>query len=348
MRDYKEYLILIGSPIKKALEQLDILANDAILFVVDTNNKLKGSLTDGDVRRGLLKELTMLHQVDDFIQPNPRYIEQDNYKLTDILAMREKNIIILPVLNKEGQIVDVVNFKYLKSYLPIEAVIMAGGKGTRLLPLTENTPKPLLKIGGKEIISYNFDRLYQYGISKQHVTVNHMGDQIREYCSSYKPGIEFDVVEEPKFLGTAGSLSLIDNFSKEYILLMNSDLLTNLNYEDLYKTFINKEADMTVCSIPHHIDLPYAILETQEEEVVTFEEKPTYTYYANAGIYLFKKELLKLIPEADTYNATDFMQDVRDAGYKLTHFPINDYWLDIGKHKDFNKAQEDVKHINFE
>lgn len=347
MRNFNEYLISKGSPLKEALEQLNILASDAILFIVDDNNKLIGSLTDGDVRRGLLKGLTMSQGVDDFIQPNPKYIQQDNYKLADVLALRNKKLTIIPLLNEQHQVIDVINFKYFKSFLPVEAVIMAGGKGTRLMPLTENTPKPLLKVGDKEIVSYNFDRLYQFGITKQHITINYLGNQIRDFCANYNPSIEFNVVEEKKFMGTAGSLSLIDNFSKDYILLMNSDLLTNIDYEDLFNTFIDRQADMIVASIPHHVDLPYAILDIKEDDIISLEEKPTYTYYANAGIYLFKRELLIFIPKNNVYNATDFMDDVRKAGYKLTHFPINDYWLDIGKYKDFNKAQEDIKHIQF-
>lgn len=347
MRNFKEYLIKEGSSIKDALKQLNTLASDAILFIVTESNKLIGSLTDGDVRRGLLNGLSMNHQVDDFLQPKPKFIEHENYKLSDILELRDKKITIIPVLNSAHEVIDVVNFKYFKSYLPIEAVIMAGGKGSRLMPLTEKTPKPLLKVGNKEIVSYNFDWLYKYGINKQHITVNYLGDQIRNFCNEYKSNIEFNVVEESNFMGTAGSLSLINDFSKDYILLMNSDLLTNVDYEDLFNTFIKQNSDMIVASIAHLVDLPYAIFQTKNEQIMSFEEKPTYTYYANAGIYLFKKKLLKFIPKDKVYNATDFMQDVRDAGYKLTHFPINDYWLDIGKYKDFDKAQEDVKHINF-
>ena len=347
MRNFKEYLINKGSSIKDALKQLNTLASDAILFIVDEKYKLIGSLTDGDVRRGFIDGLSTSHKIDDFIQEQPKYILNNNYKLSEVLELREKKIIIIPVVNNNHQVIDVVNFKYFKSYLPIEAVIMVGGKGSRLMPLTENTPKPLLQVGGKEIISYNFDRLYQFGIKKQHITVNYLGNKIRDFCKDYKLNIEFNIIEESNFMGTAGSLSLIDNIDKDYVLLMNSDLLTNIDYEDLFSSFIDQNSDIIVASIAHLIDLPYAIFQTKKEEVMSFEEKPTYTYYANAGIYLFKKKLLKFIPKDKVYNATDFMQDVIDAGYKLTHFPINDYWLDIGKYKDFDKAQEDIKHINF-
>ena len=347
MRDYREYLIQKNTTLKSALEQLNNLASDAILFIIEKDNKLTGSLTDGDIRRGLLKGLATDNTVNDFVQPNPKYIIHNKYELGEVLSMRDNKITIIPILNEQHQVTDVLNFKYFKSYLPVDAVIMAGGKGSRLLPLTENTPKPLLKIGNKEIVSYNFDRLQQYGIRKQHITVNYLGDQIRDFCDKYDSNIDFNIVCEDDFLGTAGSLALIDNFSKDYILLMNSDLLTNIDYEDLFNTFINQDADMIAASIPHLVNLPYAVFEITNEEINSFEEKPTYTYYANAGIYLFKKELLKYIPINKMYNATNFMQDIKDSGHKLTHYPITDYWLDIGNHKDFIKAQDDIKHINF-
>ena len=151
----------------------------------------------------------------------------------------------------------------MKSLLPIDAVIMAGGLGSRLKPLTDNTPKPLIKVGNKEIISYNFDRLYQYGIFNQFISVNYLGNQIEDFCIDYNDKINFQIIKEDQFLGTAGSLSLIDDFYNDTILLMNSDLLTNINYEDFYRSFKENNADIMVASIPYDVSLPYAVFETQ-------------------------------------------------------------------------------------
>jgi NDP-sugar pyrophosphorylase family protein len=239
----------------------------------------------------------------------------------------------------------------MKSLLPVDAVIMAGGVGTRLKPLTNNTPKPLLKIGNKEIISYNFDRLYQYGIFNQYITVNYLGNQIKDFCVNYNDEIKFKIIKEDKFLGTAGSLSLIDDFENDTILLMNSDLLTNIDYEDFYRSFKEKKADIMVASIPYDVSLPYAIFETNNinnKHIKSFKEKPTYTHYANAGIYLMKKSILRYIPKHEFFNATDLMNAVINNNDKLIHFPITGYWLDIGKHEDYDKAQRDISHIDFD
>ena len=164
MRNYRDHLITHGSEIKKALEQLNELALDAILFVVDSNGKLLGSLTDGDIRRGLLKERNLEDKVESFIEKHPKFIRKDNYQLQDVLAMRDENIRIIHVLDEQNKIANVINFRFLASYLPLDAVIMAGGRGSRLKPLTDTVPKPLLEIAGKPIIDHTVDRLLKYGI----------------------------------------------------------------------------------------------------------------------------------------------------------------------------------------
>ena len=129
---------------------------------------------------------------------------------------------------------------------------------------------------------------------------------------------------------------------------MNSDILTNIDYEDFYKSFIEKQADILVASIPYKVNLPYAILDNDDDKIKSFQEKPHYTFYANAGIYLIKKEILQLVPRSKLFNATDLMQISIDSGKKLIHYPIRGYWLDIGQHEDYEKAQKDISHIDFE
>jgi NDP-sugar pyrophosphorylase family protein len=239
----------------------------------------------------------------------------------------------------------------MESILPIDAVIMAGGLGTRLKPLTDNTPKSLVKVGNKEIISYNFDRLYKYGVFNQYITLNYLGNQIEDFCIDYNQEINFKIIKEDKFLGTAGSLSLIDDFENDTILLMNSDLLTNIDYESFYNSFKENNADIMVASVPYDISLPYAIFETKSNNnryIKSFVEKPRHTHYANTGIYLVKKSILRYVPKNEFFNATDLMNAVINEKGKLIHFPITGYWLDIGNHKDLEKAQRDILDINFD
>lgn len=343
-----DYLVHINESVIEVLKRLDKLSSTQTVFIVDDNNIVVAAITDGDVRRALINGHGLDECLASFCHKDFKYLKEGEDNFSKIRQFRKLKLKAVPLINNKGELLKVYDFSVLKSILPIDAVIMAGGKGERLKPLTNDTPKPLLKIGGKEIISYNFDRLFKYGIVNQHITVNYLKDAIVNFCSKYHKDIRFNIVEEERFLGTAGSLSLINELYNDVVLLMNSDLLTNIDYEDLYKTFIEKDADMMVASIPYHVNLPYAIFETSERKIKSFKEKPSYTYYANAGIYLFKKELLKFIPRNKPYNATDFMDDVAKNGCNLLHYPIRGYWLDIGKHEDFEQAQKDIFHIDFD
>jgi dTDP-glucose pyrophosphorylase len=347
----KSYLIAKSEKILKALEIINSPESKQTLIVVDKkNNQVVGTITDGDIRRGFLKQYTINDTIDKIMNKEFIYLLDKGYDLNKIKHIRKNKIKLIPVLNKDKELKDVIDFTFQKTFLPIDAIIMAGGKGTRLKPLTNDTPKPLLQIGGKEIISYNFDRLAQYGITNQFITVNYLGQKIQDYCDNYDKKINFQIIHETEFLGTAGAISLIDykKFQHDLVLIMNSDLLTNVDYEDFFNSFLEHNADMMVASVPYNVNLPYAIFELDNKEIRSFSEKPTYTYYANAGIYLIKKELLTVIPKKEFFDATDLMNSVMKKNKKLLHYPIRSYWLDIGKHEDFNKAQSDVKHIDFD
>jgi dTDP-glucose pyrophosphorylase len=343
-----KYTISINSSVIDALKLIDKLPDIQTVFVTNKNNQVIGTLTDGDIRRGLIKGLSLEDPLDNFIFKEFHFIEQGKNNFDKLKIFRLKRLKAVPLLSVDKKLVKIIDFTQAKSILPVDAVIMAGGLGTRLRPLTNTTPKPLLKIGGKEIISYNFDRLLQYGITRQYVSINYLADQLVEFCSDYDKNINFKLIKEEEYLGTAGALSLIDDFYNDAVLLMNSDILTNIDYEDFYKSFLAKEADIMVASIPYNVSLPYAIFDSNDREIKGFKEKPKYTYFANAGIYLIKKSILKAIPRNEFYNATDLMEAVINSGKKLIHYPIRSYWLDIGKHEDFDKAQKDIAHINWD
>jgi dTDP-glucose pyrophosphorylase len=348
MRNFREHLIFSGSTIKEALIELDSLAKDAILFVTDREDRLIGSLTDGDVRRALIKGLTIDQEVDTIIQTNPKFIRKGDQDIQKIIEYREGNFRILPVIDHEDKVVNVINFREMRSYLPIDAVIMAGGRGQRLQPLTDTTPKPLLKVGSKPIMEHNVERLALYGIDDFWVSVKYLGEQIESYFGDgTERNLAIDYVWEDVALGTIGAVSKIDNFRHDYILVMNSDLLTNIDYEHLFLDFINKDADFAVVSIPYQVKIPYAVLETEEGQIKSFKEKPTYTYYSNGGIYIMKKSVLQHLPKNTFFNATDLMDKLIAENLKVVSYPLIGYWLDIGKHEDFIKAQNDIKQIKF-
>jgi len=348
LRNYKDHLLLTQSTIREALIKLQDLAKDAILFVVDDEDKLLGSLTDGDIRRGLIDGVEVTDNVNKIIQPNPKFIRKGEKNLEKIIEYREGNYRILPVLDDNNIVVTVINFRLIRSYLPVDAVIMAGGKGTRLRPLTEHTPKPLLKVGSKPIMEHNLDRLALYGIDDFWISVKYLGEQIEDYFGNgSQKNINLSYVWEDKPLGTIGAVSKIDDFSHDYVLLTNSDLLTNLDYEHFFLDFKNNDADLAVVTIPYQVNIPYAVLETNNGHVINFKEKPTYTYYSNGGIYLIKKSALKYLPKESFFNATDLMEKLIEDGKKVVSYPLSGYWLDVGKHEDFEKAQRDIEQIKF-
>lgn len=344
-----KHIIYKESTVREALIKLDKLGSDAILFVADDLNKLTGSLTDGDLRRGFIKGLGFDNPIADFIQGNPKFIFDDEYNQAKLEDFKDRNFKIIPILNRENQIVDILNFREKSTIIPADAVIMAGGKGTRLRPLTEKTPKPLLIVGDKPIIEYNIDRLAKIGVENIHISINYLGEQLEDYFgdgSNKKLNIKY--LKEDKPLGTIGSILLADEFEHEDIFVMNSDLLTNIDFADFYKSYKESGADMAVAATSYHVDVPYAVLETDgKNKVKSLKEKPRYTYFSNAGIYLMKKSLLEMIPKDEFYDITDLMENVLSMDNILLTYPINGYWLDIGKPEDFKKAQEDVKHIKF-
>jgi len=349
MEHIEKNLIHEQKTISDALQKINDISDHfthepLALFVVNDDHQVIGSLTDGDIRRNLLKNKGLDEAVHSFMNPNFQFLRQNAFTLDEVAQFRKKNISLAPILDYQNRMVKIIDLTRKKTVLPVDAFVMAGGKGTRLRPLTENTPKPLLKVGDKPILEYNIDRCVKYGIENLYISVNYLGNQIKEYFGDgSSKGIHIHYVEETRPLGTLGSLSLIDKFSQNHILLMNSDLLTTIDLEYFYRDFIKSGADMSVASVPYEVRIPYAILDVNGDGIESLNEKPEYTYHSNAGIYFLKCELLNRIPKNEFMDVTDFMEGMIRDGRKISFFPILGYWLDIGKHEDFDKAKKDIR-----
>ena len=317
-----------------------------ILFVVDDNEKVIGSVTDGDIRRSIIAEQNLQKTLGEIANPDfKRLYQKDTYQSFE--KYRKSDIKILPILNSEEKMVDFIDLEYTKAQLPLEAVIMAGGRGKRLSPLTDTMPKPMLRLGDKPIIEHNIDRLISFGIKKIYISVKYLGEQIVNYLGDgSQKGITIEYVWEDEPLGTAGALALINNLNTEHILLMNSDLFTNVNFESLYLKLTNERADMAVASTEYKVDIPYAVFETQEGRVTNFREKPSFIYHSNAGIYILKRSLIAKIEKGKYCDITDVMEQLVTEGGKLVYDPIIGYWIDIGKTVDYEHAQEFIKHLD--
>jgi len=344
--NFEKHIIEESATLSQALKKLNEKSGGVLLlFVLSSNGKLVGSLTDGDIRRGLINGSELTDTVSNVMFTE--FIFATNSNVEDkIKSININNIKLLPVVDDNGLLTEVINLLTYKLTLPVEAFIMAGGEGQRLRPLTLNTPKPLLMVGAKPIIEHNIDRLALKGIDKIHISIKYLGQQLKDYFGGgSNKNINISYVEETKPLGTIGSVSLVENYKEDTILLMNSDLLTNIDIEDMFEDFKNTNADLMVATVPYKVNIPYAVMETENGKVTSFKEKPTYTYQSNAGIYMFKKEIVDLIPKNEHFNATDLMEKIIQLGKSVNYYPILGYWLDIGKHEDYQKAQEDIKHL---
>lgn len=341
-----QYIVRETSTIKDALVSLNNISHDVLsLLVLNESRQLVGTLTDGDIRRGLIAGSQLTDEVSTIMHRDFKFIKESEYDVAHLKAFRERRILFIPVLDEERHIVDVVNLQKFKSHLHVDAVLMAGGKGKRLRPLTEKTPKPLLKVGDKCIIDHNIDRLISYGINHINVTVNYLREQIEEHYAEPRNGVQVRTFREPRFLGTIGSIKFVDTFYNDTILVMNSDLFTNIDYEDFFLHFQSHDAEMSVAAVPYNVSIPYGILDLNGREIKGLIEKPKYNYYANAGIYLIKKSALAEIPDEEFFNATDLIEKLIAQGKKVIRYPLNGTWIDIGNPQEYEKAKDLVKHM---
>lgn len=331
---------------KDALRLINELAQPGLtIFITNTEGAVVGSVTDGDIRRGLLNDLPLSEPVSRFMHTGFRFVTEglvDRHKLREF---REKNFRFIPVLDADKKLVRVIDLHKTKAQLPVDALLMAGGRGERLRPLTDTLPKPLLKIGTKPIIRHNTDRLASYGIDNITISLRYLSDSIRD---EYRNDTSIRFVEEQDALGTAGALSLLGPLQNDTVLLMNSDLLTDLDYAEFFETFTASNADLCVATIPYRVNVPYAVMEIGENgNVEGFTEKPEYIHYSNAGIYLMKSSILQEVPKNTKFDATDLMELLITQGRVVRNYPILSYWLDIGRPDDYRKAQEDIVHLKF-
>lgn len=342
----KKYIIATSATVLDALKALDGTSHDAqTLFVVDDEGRMVGTLTDGDIRRGLIAGFSLETSVREIMHTNFKFVREGQNDARLLKDFRERQIFFIPVLDEAGRIVKVCNLIKYRNFLPVDAVLMAGGKGERLRPLTEKTPKPLLPVGGKVIIDHNIDRLISYGIKHINVTVNYLGEQLEEHFREPRNEVQIKTVREPKFLGTIGSIRFVPEFYNDTVLVMNSDLFTNINYEDFYLHFKEHDADMSVVAVPYTVSVPYGIFDLEGRDIHGLIEKPNYNYYANAGIYLIKRFVLDEIPEDTFFNATDLIEKLIAENKKVIRFPLNGTWIDIGNPQEYQKANELVKHM---
>lgn len=339
-----------ATPIRDAAARMDRLHMGTVL-IVDKQRRLLGTVTDGDLRRAVLARVDLDSPIRVLLErkkgtpyakpvvgrlgaPRERYIK----------LFRKHFIHHLPLLDARGRVVGLAsrNDYLTEDAAPVQAVLMAGGKGTRLFPLTKDTPKSMLHIGDKPILEIIIDQLRDAGVNHMHLATHHQREQI---SSHFKNGSDFGVnvsyLDERKPLGTAGALGQIDG-AHDTLLVMNGDLLTRLNFGALVKYHREMGAELTTAVCQYDMDIPYGVVECKGSVVKGIKEKPRMSLFVCAGIYLVEPSALKLIPKKRRFDMTDLIARLIAKKRKVVSFPIREYWLDIGRPDDYQRAQKDA------
>ena len=315
-----------------------------IALVVDSENKLLGTLSDGDIRRGLLKNLSLDDISEDLYFKNPTIASINDSTERIIQKAISKQVYQIPIVDDEGKLVDIVNLATLLNITKKRnrVILMAGGLGTRLRPLTQDIPKPLLKVGNKPILETIIKNFANYGFVNITISLNYKGEMIKDYFGDGSNfGVNIDYVEENMRLGTAGALSLIENKPNEPFFVMNADLLTDVNFSHLLDFHSFSNSDATMCVREYEYQVPYGVIEVEESSITSIVEKPIQKFFVNAGIYVLSPKVFEHIPKNEFYDMPTLFNTFIEKEKKVISFPIHEYWLDIGRMSDFEQAQSE-------
>jgi dTDP-glucose pyrophosphorylase/predicted transcriptional regulator len=347
-------LVSSDTTLKESMQKLDETA-EQILFVVDEHEKLLGTVTDGDIRRGLINGLkfsdkvenVMFHQFLSFF-----YDEPDKKEKAQKIMIKEK-IEQIPILDKNKQVIDVMLWTDVfgkkgsigkKSFLANHVVIMAGGKGTRLDPFTKILPKPLIPIGEKTIIEIIMEKLYKCGFHNFVYTLNYKKEYIKFFLKENSFPYNIDWIEEDDYCGTAGSLSLLKDKVKDTFFVLNCDTILSADYMDILKWHKENNNLMTLVGCHKEIQVPYGILELDHGVLKNFIEKPNYDVIINTGIYVLEPEILHMMPGNQCMDMNTLIENVSKKG-KVSVYPIHDGWVDVGQWKEYKEGLETIENM---
>lgn len=347
MENIKNIKLRENSTIKEALQIINQGAIQ-IALVVDENDRLVGTLTDGDIRRGLLKNYTLDDSINDLYFKNPITSLNSESKEKIIQKAIKNQIYQIPIVDENNILVDIVNLATLlkTTNKRNRVILMAGGLGTRLRPLTEDTPKPMLKVGNKPILETIIKNFASHGFVNITISLNYKGDIIKDYFKDGSDfGVNIDYIEENSRLGTAGALSLLKDKPNEPFFVMNGDLLTDVNFSNLLDFHSFANANATMCVREYEYQIPYGVVETVDDKITSIIEKPIKKFFVNAGIYVLSPNIFEFIPSNEFFDMPTLFNILIEKEKKILSFPIHEYWLDIGRIGDFEQAQSEYFRI---
>jgi len=337
-------LVSPDMPILQAAEKLD-KAGTGALVLCSPDRKLVGMLTDGDIRRAVMKGQSLERPCEAIASRNPTTIRTGYTSSQALHVLNEHDINQLPVVDEQGTVVDLLLRRDIVSEANLEmsAVIMAGGYGKRLLPLTEQVPKPMLPVGDRPLLERIIEQLRRSGIRDVNLTTHYLPDSIeRHFGDGESFGVKLNYIKEDNPLGTAGGVRHMRSASGPF-LVMNGDILTGLPFQAMLEFHKQHGAQITVGVRRYEVKVPYGVIESDELDVRAIKEKPSLTFFINAGIYLLEPSVCDWIPEGRRYDMTDLIEKLVSEKQRVISFPIMEYWLDVGQHADYKQAQEDIR-----
>lgn len=347
MRQWRESLVRLDETILDTMKTLDRTALQ-IAIVVDEHDRLLGTVTDGDIRRGILKGLPLHGKVDEVMNRTPYFAHAGRDASEYRETLHRHRIKHLPLVDDRHQVRSVFFADEMEVPLRLEntVVLMAGGLGTRLQPLTNDVPKPLLRVGDRPILETIIVQLRQHGYYKFVITVNYHKDMIKSY---FQDGSRWDCeityIDEGTRLGTAGSLSLLKRTPREALLVMNGDLLTKVNFKQLLNFHLENQSAATMCVREYEYQVPFGVIQTMNDRLLSIVEKPVHKSFVNAGIYVLQPDALEQVPYNQFFDMPDLLKSLVDQGREVSVFPLREYWMDIGQMTDFIKANEEYPQL---
>ena len=338
-----------SASITEAVARLEA-AGTGVLLLVEEDGRLWGILTDGDIRRAILGHVPFEKPCRDIATRDP-IVGPPDITAAEALHLldhgREFVLDQLPLVTEDRRVAGLILRSDLVSRekLGVSAVIMAGGYGKRLLPLTEQVPKPMLPVGDRPLLERTISHLREAGINRVNLTTHYLSEQIRSHFGDGQAfGVDLTYVTEDLPLGTAGGLRLLAE-RDEPLLVINGDILTSVDFRSMLAFHKKQGADLTVGVRKYDMEVPYGVVETEGHSVRAIREKPHMSFLINAGVYLLEPGVRRFIPEGQRFDMTDLMERLLKDGERVVSFPIVEYWLDVGGHADYRRAQDDVKKV---
>jgi dTDP-glucose pyrophosphorylase len=345
---HKSIIVKIGTPLRKALAAIN--SNSlAIALIIDKGDRLIGTVTDGDIRRALLAGVTLDKKVELVMHKNPTTARAGTSRDELLRLMKLHQVSQIPLVDAQGRVIGIEILSELLEGPKIKqnpVVIFAGGLGKRLYPLTAETPKPMLPVGGRPVLEHIIQRLAVHGFVNIYLALHYKGEQIEQQLGDGKSlGVNISYVREPEPLGTVGALRLIKSELKMDFLVLNADLLTAVNFEHFMEHHIGTKNELTVGVKEFATQLPYGVVKLQGTSIMALNEKPVETHLVSVGIYGMNPSVLSLIPPKGPYDMPSLITASIKRKRKVAAFLINDYWLDIGTKSDYEKAQRDIQEL---